>query len=453
MKRISYLAIAMLSVMSANVYAAVDSGLTVLNDQELASETGQALFNLQYLAPTDTGSNSATNGNVGFYKLGMEADLELNLNIKKLQLGCGGANGSGGCDIDIDNFSLSGNPGALTGPIVNGVQTPSAADSVKRAQSDAKLTNPFLNLAIKNPNSASTRELVGVQLGAESMLGLLTLGSENTTTPNGINSLSGYLNIGSATGVAKTQVRTMNRASTGKDMTGRISIGVFSPGGAPVNFTASTYNLNLSSATAMVTTQPTVVSGNRMSSVNLLGSATIAPINFAGTMTATVIGIDLQKNVTGSIQGLTATVPIQQNLGFIHKLPINGNPMSISLQGQTLHWPGAAAAASKGWWMAFEDQIDIGSISPASEVPITDAVLSQALGPQGCSNGATPGINCALYARPPECAALGSPNCFGGDLPVGVVNITGTNVLFPLNNLQLGAQSFAPNCYGTLKFC
>jgi hypothetical protein len=103
-------------------------------------------------------------------------------------------------------------------------------------------------------------------------------------------------------------------------------------------------------------------------------------------MTANVnLGFDipLQKNVTGTITGLTATVPIVQSLGFIHKLPINGNSFSLSVQGQNLRWPGAAGDALRGWWMAFEDQIDIGSISPASAVPITDAVLSQALGPEG----------------------------------------------------------------------
>jgi hypothetical protein len=94
--------------------------------------------------------------------------------------------------------------------------------------------------------------------------------------------------------------------------------------------------------------------------------------------------VDLQKNVTGSISGLTATVPIDQNLGYIHKLPVN-NPFSLSVRGQDLYWPGMAATSLKGWWMAFEDQIDIGSISPADQVAITNAVLSQALGPEGCS--------------------------------------------------------------------
>lgn len=430
-----------LSVLSAALCALPVWSMSIMNDGELSTVDGQSLVTLSYLAPTDAGNFESAN-NIGFYKLGFEVDVEANLNMKKLQLGCGGVNGAGACDLDIDNFSLSGNP-ASTGN--------AATDRNNRVQSDALLRNPFFQFAIKSPNSASNREVVGLRVSAEQTFGLLTFGTENTDTPSGINSYSGYMSIGSATGVATTQTRNMTKAQTGKNMTGRIIITDL--GGATLNFTSDTYNLALSAASATVVTTPTIVSGNRMSTVALNGNAAIAPISFAGTMTATVIGIDLQKNVTGSISGLTATVPISQNLGFIHKIPLAGNPFGLSLQSQSVHWPGAAQAAQKGWWMAFEDEIDIGNITPANTVPITDPVLSQALGPDGCSNGATPGINCALYATPISCKAFGSPNCLGGNLPVGNVDITGTNVVFPLSDLKLSAQSFAPNCYGTLKFC
>ncbi|EXD32272.1 hypothetical protein J500_3033 [Acinetobacter sp. 479375] len=147
-----------------------------MTDKELSEQTGQALFNLSYIAPGASGNTDANNTNVGFYKLGMEATVELNANIKKLQLGCGGMNGAGGCDIDIDNMSLSGNADTREG----------------RAGSSAVLTNPFIQFAIKNPNSASTRSIAGFRLSAEDIVGLLTFG-DNNGTPNGINSLSGYL--------------------------------------------------------------------------------------------------------------------------------------------------------------------------------------------------------------------------------------------------------------------
>lgn len=108
--------------------------LQVMSDQELSDTNGQALLSLSYIAPNDQ-ENKMSGQGIGFYKLGMEADIELNANIKKLQLGCGGVNGANGCDIDIDNLSLSGMSNTREG----------------RAGSSAVLTNPFIEFAIKKP--------------------------------------------------------------------------------------------------------------------------------------------------------------------------------------------------------------------------------------------------------------------------------------------------------------
>lgn len=162
-----HIAIALGSLCFSSAYAA--STLVPMSDSELSATRGQALMSMSYIAPTDSANLEKlrdNNSNVGFYKLGLDADLELNANIKKLQLGCGGANGAGACDIDIDNLSLSGLSDTNDG----------------RASSSAKLTNPFIEFAIKNPNSASTREVAGVRLSAESIQGLLTFGSENSAT-------------------------------------------------------------------------------------------------------------------------------------------------------------------------------------------------------------------------------------------------------------------------------
>lgn len=119
-----------------------DSTLVPMSDAELSATRGQALMSMSYIAPNDSANleKLRDSSNVGFYKLGLEAELEINANIRKLQLGCGGVNGAGGCDIDFDNVSLSGVADTREG----------------RVASDAKLTNPFLEFAIKNPNSAST---------------------------------------------------------------------------------------------------------------------------------------------------------------------------------------------------------------------------------------------------------------------------------------------------------
>ncbi|WP_394373991.1 hypothetical protein [Acinetobacter gerneri] len=176
---------------------AYDGKLQQLNDAELSEVNGQALLSLSYIDPKDS-ANLMQGKGIGFYKLGLEAELELNANIKKLQLGCGGVNGANGCDIDISNLALSGAPSSYDS---NG--NPVYANS--RASTSAQIKNPFIQFAIKNPNSASTRTVQGIQLSAEAINGMLTNGIDNTSNPqDGIRSLSGYMKIAPTSGVAKT---------------------------------------------------------------------------------------------------------------------------------------------------------------------------------------------------------------------------------------------------------
>lgn len=162
------------------ISAAKSAALQPLTDNEMQQSNGQALLSLSYIAPTQ-GDNP--NQNVGFYRMMIEASIELNANIKRLQLGCGGIKGSG-CDSDIENLSLSG---------VNPIDG-------NYASTDALINNPFIEFAIKSPESASTRELVGIRLGALNILGKLGLGSNtdlNTLADDvgGIKALSGDVNI------------------------------------------------------------------------------------------------------------------------------------------------------------------------------------------------------------------------------------------------------------------
>ncbi|SPL70356.1 hypothetical protein [Acinetobacter stercoris] len=404
---------------------AEEHGLRKLNDSELADVQGQALMSLSYLAPTDSANKMQGQG-IGFYKLGMEAELELNANIKKLQLGCGGVNGANGCDIDIDNLSLTGISDTRDG----------------RVGSDAKLTNPFIEFAIKNPNSAATRQVLGLRLSADKVLGMLTLGDENSSKPNGINSLSGYMKTLATTGTATTTPRSMKINDTNMSIEGRIKLlgSLVSPG-----FTTNDYNLALQSANADLFIDSATISGTRMSSANLTGTANIGNINFGGNISANLkvflLGaLDLGINASGNISGLTANLNISENLGFIHKLPLN-NPFSLSMQSQSIFWPGASVAANKGWWLAIEDGIDIGKITPSNSIDISNDILKQVV----------PKINTYLNNNPPSCT-FGA--CLGLGLDIGNINLSGSSPLnFPIKDLQLATQSFAPNCYGNLKFC
>ena len=175
------------------------SGLQSLSDEEMSEAEGQALLNLGYTAPTGA-SNSVTD--FGFYKLGLEGELEINANIRNLQLGCGGVNGAGACDIDIENVALSGLPDSY------------AADGTPqwdngRASSSATITNPFIEFAIRNPTSSALREVSGIRLSADQISGLLTAGIENKgsgqTTTDGIKSFSGYLQVANTPVTSRTE--------------------------------------------------------------------------------------------------------------------------------------------------------------------------------------------------------------------------------------------------------
>lgn len=453
MKGMNYLAVAMLTVMSGNVYAAVDSGLTVLNDQELAAETGQALFNMSYLAPTDTGSNSGTNGNVGFYKLGMEAEVALNANIKKLQLGCGGANGAGACDIDIDYVSLSGLGNTATS------NTTSNADRNARVGSDAILTNPFINLAIKNPGSASTREFVGMQLGAASIVGMMTFGKDNAKDasnngiPNGINRLSGYMEISPQTGNATVNPITITQNgatnATGVALSGKACSGPYfgSCGVVQTTYTTNSYTLNLTPQGQTNLSLPQqVITGKRMISAPLTAFTTVNNIAVSGSLAAdTGIGIPLSSNnVSGTLNNLKVNVKIDESLGLFHKASLNGSAASLSLQAEDIKWPGAKSVAARGWWLELSDPIDIGDITPNKNVDISMPTIIESLG-QVNNQLANQWVYCGFFAT----------TCLTGNIGIGSINLptNSTPVLMELSNLSLKNQDFTPNCYGNLKFC
>ncbi|MDH1069629.1 hypothetical protein N5B96_09085 [Acinetobacter johnsonii] len=410
--------------------------MTALNDEELSEVEGQSLMNLEFQQgtnTTDAQGKTYNQSNIGFYKLALSAELELNANIKKLQLGCGGDNNSiraNSCDIDIDHISLSGLPDDAN------------YTSDQRAATSALITNPFIQFAIKNPTSAATREVLGFRVSAEKIKGLMTLGTENTSTPNGINTFSGYMKTKTASGTAVTEARTMTYADTGLQIKGKVTGTIlFIP--TTLDYTSDNYNLTLSSTTAPFTINSTIVSGTRMKDVTLKGSGTVGQINFSGPLTATVLGgVPLNKQVTGNITGLKTDITVNQGLGLIHALYLN-NPASLSLQSQDILWTGAAVGANKGWWLAMEDEVELGSLSPTTKVAITNEVLKQTIA----------GINKDLTEHPRPCGDLLFQCALGSDLAVGNVPMNTTTLDFPLTNLSLQGQNFRSNCYGGLKFC
>ncbi|CAM4306849.1 hypothetical protein MMP66_14260 [Acinetobacter dispersus] len=478
----SYLVMMVFCSLNFNgAYAASDT-LHSMSDSELSATTGQALMSLSYIAPTDAknleSQRSGGDQGLGFYRLGMEAELELNTNIKRLQLGCGGANGAGGCDIDIDNVSLSGISDTSDG----------------RASSSAKLTNPFIEFAIKNPNQASTRSVVGLRLSAEKVLGLLTLGSENSANPNGINSLSGYMKVRSGLGdteserskikgYANTAAQYMNLA------TYPIEGNLVALGLANASFRTNGGGFSIPEMNNLpFETQQMVVNGKRNTSVGLNATVNIPTINLGtgsnypgsgrtttdanGTTTGVYTAgspvnavITDCKNTTllpaclvawngrefsnirmsGSVSGAKATVNFQEALGFIHRLEIN-SAASLSLQSQNILWPDSEAAniAQSGWWLALQDPVSIGRVEPTQRLSI-EPLLGQFATKAGDYLKANPATTNDL---------LGVVTGSGLDAYIGNVDLSNVSPLqMNLSNLQLNGQNFAPNCYGGLKFC
>ncbi|MBP2546673.1 hypothetical protein [Acinetobacter guillouiae] len=450
-----YLSVVLLVLSGLGVNNAHASTLQRLTDEQLSETTGQALMSLSYTSPTDASNlESKRDGsakNIGFYKLGLEADLELNANIKKLQLGCGGVNNSvrsGVCDIDIDNISLSGLGNSASS------NTDSDSDRAARVGSSAVLTNPFIQFAIKNPDSASTREVVGINLSSEKAMGLITFGNENSDTKNGINSLSGFMQIAKAGGYAS--VNSMTGVCYDTSASGcNIGTGVDIVGKATgtlccdIGIGSKKYNLNISVPNSGVLSLPVQpITGKRISSASLYGTATIDGIKLSGTINPRLTGLgNLElgnKNLIGTLNNLVVNVTIDEDLGYFHKASLNGTPVSLSLQSQDLQWTGGVSVAQKGWWLEFSNPIDIGDVTPAKPVDIAANTLSATLRK----------VSDYLTDKPIQCG-LTVLNCaFSGTIDTKTMTLgNDAAVSMPLSNLKLVNQTFTPNCYGSLKFC
>ncbi|HCA5017522.1 TPA: hypothetical protein MW165_003124 [Acinetobacter baumannii] len=436
MRQFTSLQVAILALGSlcfSSAYAG--STLVPMTDAELSATRGQALMSMSYIAPNDSANLEKlrdSSSNVGFFKLSLDADVELNTNVRKLQLGCGGANGAGACDIDIDNLSLSGLSNTNDG----------------RASSSAKITNPFIEFAIKNPNSTALREVTGLRVSAEAIEGLLTFGTENSQAKNGINSFSGYMVTQATGGSVSTAARPtgsgLTQANLGTQITGRAKGTLIGLDVINTNFRSTSYDLGLSSASGSLFLPSQVISGKRINAANLTGTANVSGINLSGSIKAdTDLIISIAGNLSGTINNLGVNVAVNEDLGYFHKVNLNGTAASLSLQAQNLQWPGAKSVSQGGWWLELSNPIDIGDVTPQSQVVITDDVVKATLGK----------VSQYLTNNPVNCGTL-ALDCVLGNIDVSTVDLTGQYVPMNLSNLVLKNQTFASNCHGAdVKFC
>jgi len=485
----------LMTMFSTHTWASNDS-LVEMTDNELSSIQGQALLSLGFTAP----NTSNPLQNFGYYKLGLEAKMELNANIRALQLGCGGRNGPDGCDIDMENVSLSGPP---DGKLSDGTPTWSKG----RANTSAVITNPFIEFAIKNPNSASTREIAGFRLSAEEILGYLTAGTVNDidgnglSTGGGINTFSGFIKVGQTPVNAFTDpaifgtsddqaisadvcVRTLwcnNRTATS-------NINKMTPGrpgyeAPPSNANIYTYNgqriwgINVPRQEVAFNFPETIVTGSRMKQLNLVVKDVPIPriaigrdsggINLtlddsvATVSTATFFmgannsqgtyaycAANYSPGTCSYITDLKANVQVKQNFNLIHNLPISSGGY-LALQNTALMWPGADPndIAQPGWWLSFKDPLDFGALNPTTGIPMQDVLpqIATFITDYLSNNRITVGELEALGAL------LGAPLYQGlGDIRLA----PDARAVMVLENLLLdGHQKPVSNCFGGLKFC
>lgn len=365
------------------IHNSVAAFLESLSDEQLSDVDAQALFSLQNLKDNSQGIN--------FYKMGFELQTELNLNAKSLQLGCIGLNGVDNCDIDISNISF----GCVTGASGNCITLPidvntypnqpkgkdfnNSLDNQKNFK-DFVLTNPFFQFAVKNANSASTREVVGLRIGAEKSEGPLSFGNLNTFS----GYLSGKANI---TMSGETDVSPVTK-NTARFEDASSFLGLDDATVLDIFFAKVDYaDLTVKYDTVSKENLPVKVEGNRVTQAHIsdikLGTVVddimknlsiqrscVLVLNRCtgdlGTRVANLLLPLLSKGVGNYIKGQLASglqisvadlnkYVMPYNLANVHQIDVNSNSFGIALSLQKIKYPDYDAFVEKGWSMYLKD--------------------------------------------------------------------------------------------------
>ena len=374
-----------------------------LKDEQLADVTGQALLQM---------NKEFTNGYT-FYKAGLDAELRLNMNIDKLQLGCGGINGTDGCDLDIDNFSLgcvansSGqcitqNPasGTIQKPGLlrdcgNGTCTGTNIDkSIQDQLKDFIINRPFFQFAIKNDNSSTLREIVGIRMGGEQVSGPMSFGSLNTFS--GYMSGSADVYMRGETDVAATCAAPNNCPNAGgrtKFPDASAFMGLNNEEILNLGLVAISYeDLTMDYGSQSRENVAAEVTGNRLDQIGIpdlrladlvddivdtvevnricadglfggcsaIASSTIA--NFLLPVLADGISEYIKEELANGL-GVSVSAlnshDVPYNLKNIHQLDVSTPQFGLSFQKEDVQYPGYTQTVSRGWSMYAPDAFNL----------------------------------------------------------------------------------------------
>ncbi len=311
-----------------------------LQDNELSGIHGQALFVADHIVGSGAGAGFE------YTRVGLDIDLFTNININKLQLGCGGFNESirTGCDVDLDFVSLMGRSG----------------DNPAGVGSDFLMKRPYIEIATTG-NTAATREVVGIKIGAQQADGYMSIGrhypngqynyerggtcqsgggdAARIACHSGINMISGNMSIrvqGHAIGCGYLLVSlpfTPCNLGTGGTVGNPASWG-----------TVATFDNVIS------------VSGSRLNETNISMAAT-------------------------SFIGIPVDAHVQEDLRFIHGMVMENTPdFFLSFQRQKVSYPnyaktGYSPEANAGWWMNVPMLKMMGLVTNVGTIPLLTTVL------------------------------------------------------------------------------
>jgi hypothetical protein len=176
------------------------AALKALDDEALGDVVGQAgsLFLSDHIGPNElAGAPADGTANFDFYRMGMDVKLSMNLNISKFQLGCGGVNDllttTPACDLDIDYLSFMGINAAGDRPSYNAATAD--VNGKFGPESVFELIRPYVELAIKNDNSVTQREVVGIKLGGQKINGAIRMGRDYTGLDSGLGAEPSMTNL------------------------------------------------------------------------------------------------------------------------------------------------------------------------------------------------------------------------------------------------------------------
>ena len=347
--------------------------MQALADRDLAEVTGQALFVSDRIAPTGA-AGSVTD--FTFHRMGLDVELAMNANIDKLQLGCGGFNesiASNACDIDFDFVRFMGRNGTSGGAPVT---------------SDFKLTRPYIELAIRNENSLTQREVAGIKIGAQSADGFIGIGRKYA---NGVVNQENGGTCGTAAGDSALNCHSgINRISgfLGVELSATVPIDITLIGEALTCFGNTTTNTADPCGPGETFTDE--ITGTRLNEIFI-----------------PAIPLEIRENfLVEALSGGDGFATVQQNLRFIHGFALeDSKDFSLSFQRERIAFPnfdktGFAAVANVGWWMNVPDVKVMNIQAPTIELGILEALDAlSAPGPTLTNN--------ELGQAPPT-------NCFGG---------------------------------------